>query len=158
MSLELIMESNPESASITKTGIVRLARQFLQYVLVGGIAFIVDFTTLFALTEFAGLHYLVSASCGFAAGLAVNYLLCIRWIFDFRSLANASHEFAVFSLIGILGLLLNNALLYVQTEFLGFHYLASKLIAAAIILLFNFSLRRYLLFTERNKAPPIGQL
>ena len=140
------------------TAITELAHQFLKYVLVGGIAFILDFTTLFALTEFAGLYYLVSASCGFVLGLAVNYLLCIRWIFSFRSLTNASHEFALFALVGVLGLLLNNALLYVQTEFLGFHYLASKLVAAAVILMFNFSLRRYLLFSERGKAPSTSQV
>jgi len=140
------------------TAITELAHQFLKYVLVGGIAFILDFTTLFALTEFAGLYYLVSATCGFVLGLAVNYLLCIRWIFSFRSLTNASHEFALFALVGVLGLLLNNALLYVQTEFLGFHYLASKLVAAAVILMFNFSLRRYLLFSERGKAPSTSQV
>jgi putative flippase GtrA len=152
------MKQEPEAEDAWAAAVSRLALQFLQYVVVGGIAFVVDFTTLFVLTELAGLHYLVSASCGFTLGLAVNYVLCIRWIFDFRSVEKASHEFALFSLIGLIGLLLNNALLYVQTEFIGLHYLTAKLIAAAIILLFNFSLRRYLLFTERSKTPSASRV
>ena len=131
----------------------RLIRQFLQYVLVGGVAFFVDFATLFVLTDVARIHYLMSASCGFALGLVINYLLCVRWIFEFRSIANVSHEFAIFSLIGLAGLLLNNVVLYLLTDLWGVYYLTSKLISAAIILFFNFSLRRYLLFTDRNKMP-----
>jgi len=49
--------------------------QLLRYTFVGGLAFIVDLGSLFALTEFAGLHYLVSASLSFLLGLATNYTL-----------------------------------------------------------------------------------
>jgi putative flippase GtrA len=108
---------------------------------------------LFILTDFVRVHYLISASCGFALGLAINYLLCVRWIFEFRSIANVSREFTIFSLIGLAGLLLNNVLLYLLTDLWGVYYLTSKLISAAIILFFNFSLRRYLLFTDRSKTP-----
>jgi len=35
--------------------------QLFRYSFVGGFAFLLDFGSLFALTEFVGLHYLVSA-------------------------------------------------------------------------------------------------
>jgi len=127
-------------------------RQFSRYVLVGGFAFVVDFTALFLLTEKIGLHYLVSASISFMLGLVTNYLLCIAWIFDYRALESTAHEFLVFLLIGIAGLLLNNLLMYLLTEFFDFHYLLSKAGAAAAILVFNFSLRRSLLFADRKSA------
>lgn len=129
-----------------------LIRQFSRYVVVGGLAFIVDFSVLYLLTEKAGLHYLVSATVGFLAGLVTNYLLCVAWIFDFRALSNKAHEFLVFGIIGIAGLLLNNLLLYLFTEFVAFHYLISKSLAAILILLFNFSLRRSLLFSDRGRS------
>lgn len=125
-----------------------ILRQFTQYVLVGGLAFIVDISVLFLATEMAGLHYLISASIAFLAGLATNYLLCIVWVFDFRALNNKVHEFIIFGAIGILGLLLNNLLMYLLTEHMGLHYLVSKIVAAIAILLFNFSLRRTLLFRD----------
>lgn len=131
----------------------RIIRQFTQYVLVGGLAFVVDFAALFLLTENVGLHYLVSASMAFLLGLLTNYLLCIAWIFDYRSVKNPAKEFAIFSLIGIAGLLLNNFLMFILTEFVNFHYLVSKVAAAALILIFNFSLRRSLLFAERKRSP-----
>lgn len=129
-----------------------IMRQFAQYVLVGGLAFMVDIAALFLLTERVGLHYLTSASIAFLLGLATNYLLCIAWIFDYRALESQVKEFAIFSLIGIAGLLLNNLLIFAFTEFLGFYYLLSKAGAALLILFFNFFLRRLLLFSERKKT------
>lgn len=127
-----------------------VVRQFVRYGLVGGLAFVVDFAALFVLTEYLGLHYLLSASLSFLLGLVTNYLFCIAWIFDYRALANRAHEFLVFFVIGIVGLLLNNLLMFALTEYLGLHYLFSKVAAAAAILLLNFSLRRSLLFVERK--------
>lgn len=121
--------------------------------MVGGIAFLADFGILYFLTDRLGLHYLVSATLGFLCGMIVNYLLCIAWVFDFRRLNNRAAEFAAFGTIGIAGLALNNLLLFGLTEHAGLHYLLSKLVAAAIILVFNFSLRRYWLF-----SPPTSVL
>ena len=126
----------------------QLARQFFKYLVVGGLAFVVDYTILFLLARYAGLHYLLAATAGFILGLVTNYLLCIGWIFDQRSMQNTVHEFAIFTMIGIAGLGLNNGLMYVATDLAGVHYLLSKLLAAACVLIFNFGLRRYFLFTN----------
>lgn len=128
----------------------KLAEQFMRYVGVGGAAFFVDFACLWALTEHVSLHYLLAATLGFSAGLVTNYLLCLIWVFDYRRMSNRLHEFTVFGSVGIAGLLLNNLLLYVLTDYGGFHYLISKLFAAAGILVFNFSLRRWLLFSPSS--------
>lgn len=122
-------------------------RQFGQYVVVGGLAFVVDFTTLALLTERLGFHYLVSASIAFLLGLVTNYLLCVAWVFEHRSFANRIHEFAIFSLIGLIGLAANDAIMYLLTELVGINYLLSKIAAAGLILLLNFFLRRRILFS-----------
>lgn len=131
-----------------------LLRQFLQYALVGGLAFIVDFGVLFLLTDKIGLHYLTSATAAFLVGLLVNYVLCVAWIFDVRTIENRGHEFVIFSIIGVAGLALNNGLMYALTDFAGLHYLLSKLFAAVVILIFNFAFRRTMLFTERRSDLP----
>jgi len=123
--------------------------QFLRYGVIGGIAFIVDFSTLLALTELAHLHYLVAATVGFLVGLLVNYLLATRWVFDYRRLASRRVEFIVFGVVGIMGLALNNFSLYTLSGLLGMDYRIAKLLTAALVLLFNFTLRRALLFTPR---------
>lgn len=128
-----------------------LPQQFLGYIVVGGIAFLIDFATLFVLTDFFRLYYLASASAGFLLGLMANYLLCIRWVFNYRAVGDRQfHEFSLFAVIGIVGLLINNSLLYGLTDGLGLHYLLAKVLVAGMILIFNFSARRYLLFSDTN--------
>jgi len=124
-----------------------LTRQFIRYLYVGGLSFLVDFTCLYYLTEHIGMHYLISATLAFSLGLTTSYLLCLAWVFDFRRMPNRWHEFMVFSAIGLFGLVLNNLLLWLLTEYAGLYYLVSKIIATAAILFFNFSLRRWLLFS-----------
>lgn len=128
-----------------------ILRQFLQYILVGGIAFVVDFSILFLLTDKVGLHYLASATIAFLVGLLINYVLCIAWVFDVRVISNRRHEFAIFASIGIASLILNNGLMYAFTDLGGQHYLLSKLMAASLILIFNFVLRRTILFSKRRQ-------
>lgn len=136
-----------------------LPGQFLRYFLVGSVAFLVDFALLFLFTEFGHIHYLLSASVAFMAGIAVNYALSVSWVFDHRSVNNRIHEFAIFAVIGILGLAFNAALIWSFTELVGFHYLGSKMVAAALIFLFNFGARKVLLFSAGagNKKSTIKQ-
>lgn len=124
-----------------------LQADFFRYFLVGGGAFVVDFLLLFLLTEFGHIHYLFSASVAFLAGTAVNYSLSVSWVFDHRSVDNRMHEFVIFAVIGIVGLVFNAALIWLFTELAGLYYLVSKMIAAALILLFNFGARKALLFS-----------
>ena len=135
-----------------KSSLPIIARQFVQYVLVGGLAFLVDYTTLFLLTHYWGMHYLLAATAGFSLGLATNYLLCIAWVFNQRGMNNRAAEFTAFALIGLMGLALNNGLMYAATDLVGIHYLISKLLAAACVLAFNFGLRRHFLFTDHTKG------
>ena len=46
--------------------------QVFRYTLVGGLAFVVDYTSLVLLKEVAGLHYLSAAAVAFLLGLATN--------------------------------------------------------------------------------------
>lgn len=146
------MQTGQPMTDATASRIRKLLQQFISYVAVGGVAFVVDFGILYFLTEHIGIHYLASATAGFLAGLVVNYLLCISLIFDFRAVKQIPHEFGLFATIGIAGLLLNNALIWLFTELASCHYLLSKLIAACLVLLFNFTLRRRLLFSENSIA------
>jgi len=120
--------------------------QLFRYCFVGGFAFIVDYGLLYILTEYAGFHYLISATISFIAGLIVNYLLSTWWIFRNSKLKNKAAEFTVFALIGVIGLLLNNLLLYVFTDLLHVHYMISKLIVAALVMIWNFFGRKLILF------------
>jgi putative flippase GtrA len=120
--------------------------QFFRYVLVGGAAFIVDFLSLYILTDFFGVYYLISAAIAFILGIIANYFLSITWVFNKRSIENRHFEFGIFAIIGIIGLGLNEAFIWFFTEDLQLYYLYSKIIAAVIILFWNFFARKLTLF------------
>lgn len=120
--------------------------QMFRYAIVGGASFAVDYGLLYILTEFFGVHYLLSATASFTAGLLVNYLISIRWVFGQSKLTSRTAEFVVYGIIGVAGLLLNNLFLYLFTDHLHLHYMLSKLIAAAIVLAWNFAGRKIILF------------
>jgi putative flippase GtrA len=123
-----------------------LISQFVKYIFAGGFAFIIDISILFLLTEYLNIHYLISGIFGFVAGLIVNYMLSIRWVFDTRNIDNQKIEFSIFTLIGIVGLALNELFLWVFTEYFLIHYLISKLMTVLLIFLWNFGMRKFLLF------------
>jgi putative flippase GtrA len=120
--------------------------QLFRYTLVGGFALIVDFSSLFILTEFFNVYYLTSAAIAFLLGIIVNYYLSIIWVFNKRTLISKSSEFAVFAGIGIIGLILNELLIWFFTEHIHFHYLISKIISAFFIYFWNFFARKFTLF------------
>lgn len=124
----------------------RLLVQFVRYFFVGGFAFVVDFGLLYILTEYAGLHYLLSATLSFISGLLVNYIISCIWVFSNSKFKNRLVEFLFFAAIGVVGLLLNDALIWLFTDCIGTHYMFSKIVAAAIVYLWNFFARKYLVF------------
>ncbi len=121
--------------------------QFIRYVFVGGAAFVVDFGGLYLLAHVLGLHYLTAACLSYLMGMVVNYMISVRWVFDFRRVTQWEREFAIFFLIGIAGLILNGLAISLLVEMLHAPYLAAKLVAAAAILVFNFGARKVLLFS-----------
>lgn len=129
-----------------------LYSQFVRYTVASGLALAVDIGILWAGTGLLGFQYLLSATLGFMAGVAVNYLLCVSWVFHERNLDNATAEFTVFISIGVCGLCINSASLWLLTDVMGVYYLASKLMVTTWVFLFNFLMRKYLLFTRRARA------
>lgn len=120
--------------------------QFFRYIFVGGASFIVDFVSLYTFTDFLGIYYLTSAAMAFILGLIANYILSISWVFNNRTLDNMWSEFTVFAIIGVIGLGLNELFIWFFTDFVDIYYLISKIIAAALILSWNFFARKFVLF------------
>jgi putative flippase GtrA len=120
--------------------------QLFRYTFVGGVAFLVDFGFLYFLTEFGHIYYLVSAAIAFLFGLITNYVISITWVFGGRNIKNRWIEFFLFSVIGVVGLGLNEIIMWIATEKMQFHYLLSKIAATIIVYLWNFFGRKYLLF------------
>jgi putative flippase GtrA len=133
--------------------------QFFRSALVGGVAAAVDFAAIYTLTTILGVHYLVSAVLAFLLGVATNYVLSVLWVFDVRTVKSPLAEFLAFSVLAIGGLGINLLILYGLTGLAGLHYIASKVIATGVGFLWNFSSRKYFLFSAlpRDERPATAE-
>ncbi len=120
--------------------------QFVRYTFVGGTAFIIDFSSLYILTDIVSLHYLLSAAIAFLIGLIMNYVISITWVFSKGILDNKVLEFGIFAFIGIAGLVFNELFMWLFTEHGHLHYLMSKIISTIFVFLSNFFSRKFILF------------
>lgn len=127
----------------TKNGFL----QFFRYLFVGGIATVVDWGVLMGLTELLQLHHLVSAIFAFVAGLGTNFLLSKLLVFRAsEAKTNSLLEFLGYALIGLVGLGMTELILFLFTDGLSLHYMLSKAIATAVVLVWNYLARKLLLY------------
>ncbi|HYD57561.1 MAG TPA: GtrA family protein [Burkholderiales bacterium] len=126
----------------------RAAGEGARYLVASGIAFALDFAAYVVLIRVAGVHYLLAAPAGFAIGLLCVYLISVRWVFPVRRLADPRVEFAVFAGIGLVGMAVNEAVIFLGVERLRLSYELAKLLSAAVVFSINFTLRKLLLFTR----------
>lgn len=120
--------------------------QFFRYVFVGGIAFIADGGSLF-LIERIGVNYLIAAVFAFVIGLVCNYILSKLIVFK-KSSVDGRIEFIVYGLIGAIGLLFTEFIMYILTDIVGIYFMISKVIAAVIVLIWNFLARKLVLYRK----------
>lgn len=128
-----------------------LLGQALRYLVTGGLAFVLDFGLFFACYHLLEWHYLVANLIGLLAGLTLNYLMSTGWVFSACERNLGRHKFGeilVFSVIGFLGVGLNQLLMFVMVDELGFYASPSKLVAAAVVLVWNFGARKASLFRK----------
>ena len=134
MSLKLKMIQYPNS------------KEFVRYFWAGGLATLADFAVLLLLTEFFGINYLWSNLIAVSVGLVTSYVLCVRWVFLDRRYNRVVLEFPLFVLTCIIGLLLNELLLWVFVEFGGTDYLSAKVIVTGVLFVVNFAVKKVVLF------------
>ncbi len=125
-----------------------LFQQIIKFGFVGGTAFLIDAGVLFILTEFFHIHYLISGAISFTASVIYNYILSVRWVFDARTDVNKAQELTVFIGLSVIGLGLNQVLMWIFVDKLNIYYMLSKIIATAIVMVYNFITRK--LFIERK--------
>lgn len=134
----------------------RLIKEFSRYLVVGGTAFLVDYGVLFLFGHYVfqnlgDMGVYLATAIGFIAGLTYNYILSLIWVFKSAKERNKGKSiggFALFALIGIIGLLLTEGGMYIGYQLLQIHYMIVKLFVAAFVLLWNYGARKLLIFRD----------
>jgi len=124
----------------------KLVRQILKFGIVGGGAFLIDYSILYILTEFVGIHYLISSVISFTISLIFNYILSIYWVFDVTK-KQTPKEIFIFVVLSVIGLGINQVVMYVGSDLLHIYYMLTKLVATFIVMVWNFVTRK--IFIEK---------
>lgn len=125
----------------------RLLWETVGYALASAVALAVDAGILYLLVRFFDWWYLAAATASFTVGLFVTYGLSVTLIFQRRRVNDRGLEFATFAAIGLLGLAVNAAAIYIGVHYVGINYMTAKGVAAGFTFVSNFWARRQLLFS-----------
>ena len=123
----------------------KLFAQFIKFGIVGVIATVIDFSLLIFLTEVFHVNYLISATVAFIVAVIFNYLASMRYVFTHREGLSRRREFIIFMVLSVIGLLINNACMWLGVELFAIDYRITKILATAIVTMWNFITRKIFL-------------
>lgn len=126
-----------------------LRSEFTRYIAAGALATVTDFSVLVLLIHGVNWHYLAANTLSFMGGSVASYLLSISWVFNARRSSSMLREFVLFTAVGAGGLLISQACMFSFVSLLHFNYIAAKLSSVGCTLIWNFCLKKILLFTCR---------
>ena len=122
-----------------------LMKQIIRFGIIGGIAFLIDYVVLYMCKEWLGLHVLLSAGISFTVSVIFNYIASVKWVFDVDKEKDPKKNFIIFIVLSIVGLIITEIIMWFGTDILHIHYLIVKIIATAIVMVFNFVTRKMFL-------------
>ena len=121
----------------------KVLAQMAKFGIVGVVATVLDFLVLFALADFIGLHYLTAAALAFVAATLFNYAASMRYVFTSRfGAAEKHHELLLFVTLSVVGLGLNQLLMWLFVDQVGLYYLVAKIAATVFVMTWNFISRK----------------
>lgn len=120
--------------------------QLFRYVFVGGIAFVADWGMMVFLHEAVHMSVYAATAIAFIFGLIVNFILSKIFVFQEGSDKTGTvGEFIAYGVIGIMGLLFTEGIMWILLK-VGIIYMIAKVVAAALVLIWNFVARKMLLY------------
>lgn len=133
-----------------------LIKEFIRYALVGGISFLADFGTLTLFEELifgqtTDWKIFISTAVGFIVGLVVNYILSLIFVFraqDNKNSGRSVGDYLIFALVSIIGLGITEGFMHLGVNVIGVHYMIIKIVAAGIVLVWNYLGRKILIFNR----------
>lgn len=139
----------------------RLLFEFLRYVIVGGVAFVVDAGVMtlvkesFFKEDCTGLQMALCVALGFVAGLIANYLLSSLFVFRTAEQKERSHSvvaFLIYAAVGVVGFALTELGMHVGVGIVGsdgLWYVLVKCFVAGVVLVWNYVGRKIFVYHGR---------
>jgi putative flippase GtrA len=123
---------------------------FAKYLISGGTGAVVNLTSLYILTEFAGVYYLISAVLAFFISLSVGFNLQKRWTFRNKEKKTAKQAMLYFAVTAS-NLLINTVCLYLLVEIFQVWYMLAQVLIYGFLAIFSFFVYKYFVFNPSSR-------
>ena len=132
-----------------KSKIKKLLEQLVKFGIVGVIATLLEWIIFYICTNQLKIHYSISTIIGFSISTIFNYWASVKWVFDVDKEKNSkTKELVVFILLSIVGLGINELIMWIMDKEFGIYYMISKIVATIVVMCYNFITRK--LFLEKR--------
>ncbi len=137
--------------------------EIIRFAVAGGICFLIEFGILVLLKENLKTDTLIATPLAFLISVAVNYLLCVKWVFQKAGDAGMTAK-AGFLITSLIGLALNELLMLLFRITLGEEtvlftvagrnismYMVNKALATLLVMIWNYFTKKAILTSEWTK-------
>ena len=131
--------------------------EVIRFGISGGVCFLIELVALILLRDTVGLDTLIATPIAFLISVIVNYLMCIKWVFDGAG-EQGNKQKIEFLVTSVMGLLLNELLMWLLRMMFGEDtvvltvfsfavtmYMVNKCLATVIVMVWNYFTKRWIL-------------
>ena len=119
----------------------------VKYVVSGGTAAFADIFSLYVLTEWLGLWYLISAGLAFLVAFWVSFFMQKHWTFQDKS-AQSHKQATAYFVVAVVNLGINTLLMYALVDLVHIWYLFAQIIIGGLIAFSSFFVYRKFIFKK----------
>lgn len=119
-------------------------RNLILYGIIGCFTSFLDFCIFTCLSQYIGIHYLVSNCISVLVGISTSFLL--NRAYNFKVKDQTVLRFGIFLSVGILGLLFSNIILWIGINFMCYNDILVKLASIVLVVGFQFLLNKFITF------------
>lgn len=131
-----------------------ILQQLTKFVIVGVINTLIDWGIYYLLADILGWNPLLANIPSFSAATIFSYFASVLWVFDTTTRKTKRRLFIEFIILNLIALGLTELLLYLFIDGCGLDNMLAKVLATAIVMIFNFVTRK--LFLEERKHRESG--
>jgi putative flippase GtrA len=119
-------------------------RNLILYGTIGSFTSFLDFCIFTCLSQYIGIHYLISNCISVFVGITTSFLL--NRAYNFKVKDKAARRFGIFLSVGLCGLFLSNLILWIGIDFFHFHDIFVKMASIVFVVGFQFLLNKFVTF------------
>lgn len=124
-------------------------RSFIIYCMIGATGAILDSATFFALTHYLHFETFIANPISATVGITNNFFL--NAFFNFKTTDKLHHRYVKFFAVGVIGIIVGTAYIYLLHDIFGLNLVAVKLSSIVIVAILQYGLNKRFSFSSSKK-------